>query len=63
MALKSLEQENEQVSMFLSEVKGSHSGDGTYIKRGNYIFQDSETCNQNLISRVNLHEFIKLLSQ
>lgn len=54
---------HEQVSMFLSEVKGSRSADGTFIKRGNYICQDSETCNQNLISRDKLDEFIKLLSK
>jgi len=54
---------HEQVSMFLSEVKGSRSADGTFTKRGNYICQDSETCNRNLISRDKFHEFIKLLSK
>lgn len=54
---------HEQVRMFLSEVKGSRSADGTFKKRGNYICQDSETCNQNLISRDKLEDFIKLLRQ
>lgn len=54
---------HEQVSMFLSEVKGSSSGDGNYIKRGNYICRDSEKCNQNMIAREKLHEFIELLSK
>lgn len=54
---------HEQVSMFLSEVKGRSSVDGTYIKRGNYICRDSEKCNQNMTSREKLHEFIELLSK
>jgi hypothetical protein len=54
---------HEQVSMFLSLVKGKMSGEGAYIKRGNYICQDSEKCNQNLITLDKLHEFIELLSK
>lgn len=54
---------HEQVSMFLSLVKGKMSGEGAYIKRGNYICQDSEKCNQNLITLDKLYEFIELLSK
>ncbi|SFH46124.1 hypothetical protein SAMN04487776_11731 [Priestia megaterium] len=35
--------------MFMTEAKGDIKG--TYIKRGNYICQDSESCNHNLTEK------------
>lgn len=37
------------------------SSDGTFIKRGNYICQDSEWCNDRLTDRSKLTEFIEWL--
>ena len=45
-----------EVGMFLSETKGTVQG--TFIKRGNYICQDSITCNQNITTLDKLHDFI-----
>ncbi|MFX3625688.1 MAG: FusB/FusC family EF-G-binding protein [Ectobacillus sp.] len=50
---------HEEVGMFLAEVKGSEQG--TFIKRGNYICQDSQKCNHNLTTLDKLHGFIALL--
>ncbi|HZG72547.1 MAG TPA: FusB/FusC family EF-G-binding protein [Chondromyces sp.] len=49
----------EEVGMFLSEGKGAEKG--TFIKRGNYICQDSQICNQNLTTLDKLNNFIELL--
>ncbi|MFS0553201.1 FusB/FusC family EF-G-binding protein [Brevibacillus sp. 179-C9.3 HS] len=49
----------EEIGMFVLEAKGS--SDGTYLKKGNYICQDSVTCNQNIISLDKLHDFIALM--
>ncbi|WP_163102499.1 FusB/FusC family EF-G-binding protein [Peribacillus alkalitolerans] len=46
----------EELGMFISETKGSVQG--TFIKRGNYICQDSQKCNQNMINLEKLHAFI-----
>nr|WP_251025940.1 FusB/FusC family EF-G-binding protein [Bacillus sp. ISL-47] len=46
----------EEIGMFLSETKGSQLG--TYTKRGNYICQDSQKCNDNLISLEQLNDFV-----
>lgn len=46
----------EEVGMFLSETKGV--AQGTYTKRGNYICQDSQKCNQNISSLDKLTDFI-----
>lgn len=46
----------EEVGMFLSETKGAVQG--TFTKRGNYICQDSDICNQNLMDYTELHDFI-----
>ncbi|NRS19089.1 FusB/FusC family EF-G-binding protein [Brevibacillus sp. HB1.4B] len=51
----------EEIGMFVLEAKGS--GDGTYLKKGNYICQDSATCNQNIISLDKLNDFISLMVQ
>lgn len=49
----------EEVGMFLSEVKSS--GDGSYTKRGNYICQDGQTCNHNIISNEKLDDFVRMM--
>ncbi|WML48625.1 FusB/FusC family EF-G-binding protein [Neobacillus sp. PS3-34] len=48
-----------QVGLFMSETKGAAMG--TFIRRGNYICQDSQKCNENLISMEKLEDFIALL--
>lgn len=50
----------EEVGLFVSESKGSEKG--TFTKRGNYICQDSQTCNHNLTSLDKLHDFIERLT-
>lgn len=49
----------QEIGMFILEARGS--GDGTYLKKGNYICQDSETCNQNIISLDKLNDFLELM--
>lgn len=51
----------EEVGMFLVESKGSEQG--TFIKRGNYICQDSQKCNQNLTTLDKLNDFIAQLKK
>jgi hypothetical protein len=46
----------EELGMFICETKGSVQG--IFIKRGNYICQDSQKCNQNMINLEKLHAFI-----
>lgn len=46
----------EKVGMFLSESKGVDKG--TFIKRGNYICQDSQKCNHHLTTLDKLNDFI-----
>lgn len=46
----------EEIGMFVQEVK--RSGDGTFLKKGNYICQDSETCNRNITSLEKLDAFL-----
>jgi hypothetical protein len=48
---------HEELGMFIMETKGSVQG--TFIKRGNYICQDSQKCNQNIKSLAKLEDFIK----
>lgn len=50
---------HQEVGMFMSETKGSHKD--TFTKRGNYICQDSQACNQNLTTLDKLHDFIARL--
>ncbi|WP_408009948.1 FusB/FusC family EF-G-binding protein [Pseudalkalibacillus sp. A8] len=50
----------EEVGLFMSKVK---SGKETYLSRGNYICQDSQTCNQNMTTRTKLDDFVTLLNQ
>ncbi|WP_028401722.1 FusB/FusC family EF-G-binding protein [Ectobacillus panaciterrae] len=50
----------EEIGMFISEAKGSVQG--TFIKRGNHICQDSQKCNQNLITLDKLNDFIVWLN-
>ncbi|WP_100332237.1 FusB/FusC family EF-G-binding protein [Bacillus xiapuensis] len=47
----------EEVGLFISAVKGADKG--TYIRRGNYICQNPQTCNHNIRSLDKLHEFIE----
>lgn len=49
-----------QVGLFMSETKGAVQG--TYIRRGNYICQDSMKCNENITSLEKLEGFIELLT-
>jgi hypothetical protein len=51
----------EEIGMFVLEVKGS--AEGTYLKRGNYICQDSQKCNQNITTLDKLHDFIEHLKK
>jgi len=48
-----------EVGLFMSEKKGKTQG--TFVRRGNYICQDSMKCNENLISLSKLEDFILLL--
>ncbi|MBB6452716.1 hypothetical protein HNQ94_001162 [Salirhabdus euzebyi] len=47
---------HDHVGLFTSKTKGSQKD--TFVKRGNYICQDSQTCNQHLYSLEKLHDFI-----
>ncbi|MDT2046275.1 hypothetical protein CHN50_20490 [Priestia aryabhattai] len=47
------------VGLFMNQKKAS--SDGTFTKRGNYICQDSEWCNNHLTNRDKLTEFIEWL--
>ncbi|UOQ45978.1 FusB/FusC family EF-G-binding protein [Halobacillus salinarum] len=51
--------EQEKVGMFTTTVMNSAQ---SVVRRGNYICQDSELCNQNLTDLTNLHHFVKLMS-
>lgn len=44
-----------EVGLFTAKTKSS--GQDNFIKRGNYICQDSETCNSNIDTLERLHEF------
>ncbi|MGE7662246.1 FusB/FusC family EF-G-binding protein [Peribacillus sp. NPDC097197] len=46
----------EKVGMFMSETKGTVQG--TFIKKGNYICNDSMKCNQNITTLDKLDDFI-----
>jgi len=48
-----------EVGLFMSETKGKIQG--TFVRRGNYICQDSLKCNENLISLSKVEDFIMLL--
>ncbi|MBO1624647.1 FusB/FusC family EF-G-binding protein [Bacillus arachidis] len=50
---------HEEVGMFLVEIKGDIPG--TFVKKGNYICQDSIACNQNMKSLDRLNDFIERL--
>ena len=45
-----------EIGMFMSETKGSVQG--TFIKKGNYICNDSMQCNQNITTLDKLNDFI-----
>ncbi|MFD2368696.1 FusB/FusC family EF-G-binding protein [Brevibacillus sp. GCM10020057] len=51
----------EEIGMFIAEIKSA--GDGTYVKRGNYICQDSHACNRNITSTDKLDEFVLMMRQ
>ncbi|WP_203362903.1 FusB/FusC family EF-G-binding protein [Bacillus sp. REN10] len=46
----------EEVGLFMTEVKGPQPG--TFVKRGNYICQNQETCNKNIQTLDQLQAFI-----
>lgn len=48
-----------EVGLFTARTKGS--GQDNFIKRGNYICQDNETCNSNIDTLAYLHKFVELL--
>ncbi|MFD0771336.1 FusB/FusC family EF-G-binding protein [Bacillus sp. CGMCC 1.60114] len=50
---------HEELGMFLVEIKGDVQG--TFVKKGNYICQDSIVCNQNMTSLDKLYDFIERL--
>ncbi|MGG4493712.1 FusB/FusC family EF-G-binding protein [Brevibacillus reuszeri] len=43
------------LGMFIADIKAS--GDGTYLKKGNYICEDSHQCNRNITELGRLHDF------
>lgn len=47
---------HQDVGMFTAKAKGS--GKETYVKRGNYICQDSQACNERIESKEKLEDFI-----
>lgn len=50
-----------EVGLFTAKTKGS--GQDYYMKRGNYICQDNETCNSNIDSLERLHDFMDRLQK
>jgi hypothetical protein len=52
---------HEEVEMFISETRAT--AQGTFIKRGNYICQDSQACNQHITELDKLNDFITLLKK
>jgi len=50
-----------QVGLFTAKTKGS--GQDNFVKRGNYICQDNETCNRNIDTLERLHKFVELLQK
>ena len=50
-----------EVGMFTAKTKGS--GQDNFVKRGNYICQDNETCNSNINTLERLHEFVERLQK
>lgn len=48
-----------KVGLFTAKTKGSSQDN--FVKRGNYICQDNETCNSNIDTLVRLHEFVERL--
>lgn len=49
----------EEIGMFTSATKGATQD--AYISRGNYICQDSQKCNQNIMTLDKLDEFVNLI--
>ncbi|RNF38817.1 FusB/FusC family EF-G-binding protein [Planococcus salinus] len=50
-----------EVGMFTAKTKGSSQDH--FIKRGNYVCQDNETCNRNINTLEYLHEFVERLQK
>lgn len=59
MGICSLCNSFEMTGMFTAEIKGDVHG--TFVKRGNYICQDSLKCNENMKSLDKLEDFISRL--
>ncbi|MED1796479.1 FusB/FusC family EF-G-binding protein [Brevibacillus nitrificans] len=51
----------DEVGMFITEIKSS--GDGSYLKRGNYVCQDSQSCNQQITMIEKLDDFVRMMTQ
>ncbi|GAA0341720.1 elongation factor G-binding protein [Bacillus carboniphilus] len=51
---------HEEVGLFVSQTKGSTLD--TFVRRGNYICQDSTKCNKNIESLEKLHDLIERLN-
>ena len=49
----------EEIGMFTSSVKGLTQD--AFITRGNYICQDSQKCNENIVSLDKLNKFVELI--
>ncbi|WP_419959702.1 FusB/FusC family EF-G-binding protein [Psychrobacillus sp. BM2] len=49
----------EEIGMFTSSVKGVTQD--AFITRGNYICQDSQKCNENIVSLDKLNNFVELI--
>lgn len=49
----------EELGLFTAEIKGSTMD--AYVKRGNYICNDSQKCNENIIQLEKLDKFIEVI--
>ncbi|WP_103107257.1 FusB/FusC family EF-G-binding protein [Brevibacillus reuszeri] len=47
------------LGMFVADIKAS--GDGAYLKKGNYICEDSQQCNRNITDLDKLHDFVRTM--
>lgn len=50
-----------EVGLFTAKTKGSSQDN--FVKRGNYVCQDNETCNSNIDTLKRLHEFVERLQK
>lgn len=50
-----------EVGLFTAKTKGSSQDN--FVKRGNYICQDNDTCNRNIDTLERLHDFVERLQK